>query len=93
MTIKDSFLEKVLDKIIQNDATPILVGGCVRDYFLKLDVKDYDIEVYGLDTLEELEIILEEFGSVNLVGKSFGIVKLVKELSKSFPDLLSDHSD
>ena len=39
MTINDKFLEKVLNKIIQNDATPILVGGCVRDYFLKLEVR------------------------------------------------------
>jgi len=90
MKINDKFLEKILNKIVQNDATPILVGGCVRDYFLKLDVKDYDIEVYGLNTLEELESILEEFGSVNLVGKSFGIVKLSTadmEYDFSFPRL------
>jgi len=86
MKINDSFLKKVLNKIIQNDATPILVGGCVRDYFLNLNVKDYDVEVYGLNTLEELEKILEEFGSVNLVGKSFGIVKL------STPDMEYDFS-
>ena len=62
----------------------------MRDYFLQLDVKDYDVEVYGLDTLEELEKILEEFGSVNLVGKSFGIVKLstaLMEYDFSFPRL------
>jgi len=90
MKINDSFLKKVLNKIIQNDATPILVGGCVRDYFLNLNVKDYDVEVYGLNTLEELEKILEEFGSVNLVGKSFGIVKLSTsdmEYDFSFPRL------
>jgi len=90
MIINDSFLEKILNKIIQNNATPILVGGCVRDSFLKLDIKDYDIEVYGLDTLESLEKILEEFGSVNLVGKSFGIVKLTTsdmEYDFSFPRL------
>lgn len=88
MKIKDTFLEKVLNKIILKNATPILVGGCVRDYFLNLDVKDYDIEVYGLDTLEELETILEEFGGVNLIGKSFGIVKLSTadmEYDFSFP--------
>ena len=90
MEINDKFLVTVLNKIIENNATPILVGGCVRDYFLKLDVKDYDIEVYGLTTLEELEMILEEFGSVNLVGKSFGIVKLstaTMEYDFSFPRL------
>ena len=88
MNIHDKFLKKILNKIILNDARPILVGGCIRDYFLNLDVKDYDIEVYGLNTLEELEKILEEFGSVNLVGKSFGIVKLSTtdmEYDFSFP--------
>ena len=90
MIIHDKFLKKVLEKIIAHNATPILVGGCVRDHFLKLDVKDYDVEVYGLNTLEELESILEEFGSVNLVGKSFGIVKLSTadmEYDFSFPRL------
>lgn len=90
MNIKDKFLKEILNKLIQHNATPILVGGCVRDYFLGFDVKDYDIEIYGLNTLEELESILEEFGSVNLVGKSFGIVKLTTSLMEydfSFPRL------
>jgi len=88
MKINDNFLENVLNKLIQNNAVPILVGGCVRDYFLEITSKDYDIEVYGLDTLEELEDILQEFGDVNLVGKSFGIVKLSTldmEYDFSFP--------
>ena len=88
MKINDTFLVEVLNKIIMHNATPILVGGCVRDHFLEIEVKDYDIEVYGLNTLEALEDILEEFGSVNLVGKSFGIVKLSTlsmEYDFSFP--------
>ena len=90
MIIDDEFLKKVLNKVIQHNALPILVGGCVRDNFLNLPIKDYDIEVYGLETLEELEKILEEFGSVNLVGKSFGILKLTTlgmEYDFSFPRL------
>jgi tRNA nucleotidyltransferase (CCA-adding enzyme) len=86
MQISDLFLEKVLNKVILYGGTPILVGGCVRDDFLGLEVKDYDVEVYGLDSLEELEKILEEFGNVNLVGKSFGILKL------STPDMEYDFS-
>ena len=90
MDIKDRYLIKILDKLINYNALPILVGGCVRDYFLHLPSKDYDIEVYGLETIEELENILEEFGDVNLVGKSFGIVKLSTssmEYDFSFPRL------
>jgi tRNA nucleotidyltransferase (CCA-adding enzyme) len=90
MNITDIFLIQVLNKLVENHASPVLVGGCVRDYFLGLDVKDYDIEVYGLEKLEELEALLEEFGDVNHVGKSFGILKLSTtemEYDFSFPRL------
>jgi len=96
MKINDNYLVQVLNKILAYNVTPILVGGCVRDQFLNIDVKDYDIEVYGLDTLEELEKILEEFGSVNLVGKSFGIVKLstlTMDYDFSFPRLENKIAD
>lgn len=61
------------------DAKAIIVGGAVRDHFLGLTYKDIDVEVYGLDTMEELEEVLEVHGSVNLVGKSFGVLKFTNE--------------
>lgn len=61
------------------DAKAIIVGGAVRDHFLGLTYKDIDVEVYGLDTMEELEEVLEVYGSVNLVGKSFGVLKFTNE--------------
>jgi len=54
----------------------ILVGGSVRDHFLRLPIKDYDIEVFGLNGIDELAKILSKFGDINLVGKSFGVLKL-----------------
>lgn len=60
-------------------ARAILVGGSVRDHFLNLPIKDYDIEVYGLERFEQLEALLQKFGSVKLVGKSFGVLKFVHE--------------
>ena len=72
----------------RHHAKAIIVGGAVRDHFLELPSKDYDIEVYGLETMEKLEEILSEFGSVNLVGKSFGVLKFVhdsEEYDFSFP--------
>lgn len=54
---------------------PRLVGGCVRDWLLGLDPKDFDVEVYGLD-YEALGRTLAPFGSVNLVGRSFGVLKV-----------------
>ena len=80
---------KTISKKLQNhNAKAIVVGGSVRDHFLNLPIKDYDIEVYGLESLEELENILSEFGTVNLVGKSFGVLKFIynkEEYDFSFP--------
>lgn len=52
-----------------------LVGGCVRDGLLGLPVKDYDVEVFGV-TYEALAAALRPHGKTDLVGKSFGVVKL-----------------
>jgi len=54
---------------------PWLVGGCVRDWLLGLDSKDFDIEVAGTD-YETLVRVLAPFGATDLVGRSFGVVKL-----------------
>jgi tRNA nucleotidyltransferase (CCA-adding enzyme) len=54
---------------------PRLVGGCVRDMLLGLAPKDFDIEVMGAD-YETLVRTLAPFGEADLVGRSFGIVKL-----------------
>ncbi len=70
------------------EARAIVVGGSVRDHFLSIPIKDFDIEVYGLESLDELETVLREYGSVNQVGRSFGIVKFVyegEEYDFSFP--------
>ena len=88
MCVEDIFLKNVLNEIVLQNGKPILVGGCVRDSFLNLEFKDYDIEVFGLSRLEDLEKILQPFGNVNLVGKHFGIVKLstqTMEYDFSFP--------
>lgn len=66
----------VLDALILEGGKPIIVGGSVRDYLLNIACSDYDIEVYSIATLEELENILSSFGTVNIVGKNFGILKL-----------------
>jgi len=67
---------KEVSKILQkNGAKAIVVGGGVRDHFLNSPIKDYDIEVYKLDSIEKLEEILKRYGDVNFVGKSFGVLK------------------
>jgi tRNA nucleotidyltransferase (CCA-adding enzyme) len=54
---------------------PRLVGGCVRDWLLGLEPKDFDIEVYGLD-YEAMGRALAPFGPTDLVGRSFGVLKV-----------------
>jgi tRNA nucleotidyltransferase (CCA-adding enzyme) len=81
-------LESISKELIEKNAKAIVVGGSVRDHFLELPIKDYDVEVYGLDSLDDLEDILSQYGSVNLVGKSFGVLKFVyegEEYDFSFP--------
>lgn len=51
------------------------VGGCVRDALLGVSSKDVDIEVYGL-SMGELRHVLESHYNVDLVGESFGVLKL-----------------
>lgn len=69
-------LERVLKTLQENGVKPILVGGCIRDYFLNKPLKDYDIELFGCNDLNKIETLLAQFGKVKLVGKSFGVFKL-----------------
>jgi tRNA nucleotidyltransferase (CCA-adding enzyme) len=59
------------------DAFPraLIVGGSVRDHFLGLIPKDFDVEVYG-QTSEQMQAALASFGRVELVGESFGVLKV-----------------
>ena len=52
-----------------------LVGGCVRDWLLGIPSKDFDIEVFGV-SYERLASALRRWGRTDLVGRSFGVIKL-----------------
>ncbi len=69
-------LEDILKELRSIGVLPILVGGCIRDSLLNLPIKDYDIELFNIDSLEKVQNILKKFGSVKEVGKSFGVVIL-----------------
>ena len=66
----------IANRLDSVEAKAILVGGAVRDFVLQKSVKDFDIEVYNIESYDNLATVLSEFGTVNLVGKSFGVVKL-----------------
>jgi tRNA nucleotidyltransferase (CCA-adding enzyme) len=54
---------------------PRLVGGGVRDWLLGLAPKDLDVEVAGVD-FETLRRALAPFGATDVIGRSFGVVKV-----------------
>ncbi|MFA5216708.1 CCA tRNA nucleotidyltransferase [Sulfuricurvum sp.] len=66
----------LIDALKDHNIIPIIVGGYVRDALIAHPTHDMDIELYGLTSLEELEVILKPFGKLNAVGKSFGVLKL-----------------
>lgn len=68
-------IKNIFDEIYQQSGRILLVGGAVRDCFRDCFESDLDFEVYHL-SLEHLEYILQQFGKVSFVGKSFGVLRL-----------------
>lgn len=66
-------IAKIVHIIHEHAGRTLLVGGAVRDIVLGNAVKDIDIEVHGI-SVSALQTILAQFGMVNTVGKSFGVL-------------------
>ncbi len=71
-----------VDHLLQTGSDVYVVGGAVRDALLQKTIKDLDLVVCKTPFAELVEK-LKPFGYVNLVGKSFGIIKF---RPKEFPD-------
>ena len=56
----------------------VVVGGAVRDALLGLQPKDFDVEVHGI-AYDRLAGLVAQHGRADLVGKSFGVVKLHRD--------------
>jgi tRNA nucleotidyltransferase (CCA-adding enzyme) len=65
----------VADSVRQSGGRALLVGGCVRDKILGHSPKDFDIECFGLSA-PELQRLLGSKFELDLVGASFGVIKL-----------------
>jgi tRNA nucleotidyltransferase (CCA-adding enzyme) len=70
--------QKILEAVTTNGGELYQVGGAVRDSFLGLDNKDQDFLVTNLE-LGVLQVALEKFARVDLVGASFGVLKVTFE--------------
>lgn len=81
------FPRKVLslaEAVSHEGGRALLVGGCVRDLVMHQKPKDWDLEVYGLEP-EKLRQVLDQFGSVNVVGEAFTVYKLGRHFDVSIP--------
>ena len=67
--------KEIIKKIEEAGGKALFIGGFVRDKVLNIPNEDIDIEVYKMDA-ETLIKILSEFGKVDQVGASFGVIKL-----------------
>lgn len=66
---------KIAEEVKRVGGETYYVGGLVRDEILGKENKDIDIEVYGVTT-EQLAGILSQFGKVDTIGSSFGILNI-----------------
>lgn len=65
---------------VRSVGRPRLVGGGVRDWLLGLKPKDLDVEVAGVD-FDTLRRALAPYGATDVVGRSFGVVKVRSQAS------------
>ena len=56
----------------------------MRDELMGQQPKDWDLEVYGIPPAR-LRELLDQFGSVNVVGEAFTVYKLGADLDVSVP--------
>src|SRR5205809_4093931 len=77
-------LIRLAKTVSEEGGRAMLVGGCVRDELMGIDPKDWDVEVYGIESAR-LRIILDSFGDVNVVGEAFTVYKLGSDLDVAIP--------
>jgi len=65
----------VADLVKEASGRALLVGGCVRDKLLGREPKDFDVECFGISG-EDLRRVLATRFELDLVGISFGVIKL-----------------
>ena len=85
----DHRLKRLAEKIRESGGRAMLVGGCVRDELMGREIKDWDLEIYGV-VPSELKILLDDFAGdhgleVNVVGEAFTVYKLGSDLDVALP--------
>ena len=76
---------KIIELLEAGGAKDVLiVGGFVRDALLNVASKDVDIEVYGLSYTQIRDILSPSF-HVDIVGQSFGVMKVGSDVDVALP--------
>lgn len=80
-------LESLAETINNKGGKIYIVGGPVRDKLLNIkDSKDIDFIVCGIP-ISDLKKLLRLFGTINLVGQTFGVIKFKPFKSDSVYDI------
>lgn len=75
---KVAFVKSIFQDIDAQHGRILLVGGAVRDIVLQKNfdqMQDLDFEIYNV-SLAKLTTILKKYGNVDVIGKSFGVLRL-----------------
>lgn len=86
LILVDESIRSIMVELSAIGCRALIVGGAVRDAVLGIIPKDMDIEVYNM-SYADLEAFLERHGKVDLVGKSFGIIKFKPTGSEEIYDV------
>jgi tRNA nucleotidyltransferase (CCA-adding enzyme) len=84
MNIPDKAQQIITLLLAHGARDALIVGGFVRDSLLGVPCKDIDIEVYGMP-YEKIVELLAMLYPINLVGKSFGVIKVDDKIDVSVP--------
>lgn len=77
-------IHEISQAIADQGGRAIIFGGYVRDnFFLKIPNNDIDVEVYSI-SIDDLHKVLNSFGRVDSVGKSFAVIKLRTSNGENF---------
>lgn len=68
-------VQKIAQIVRNAGGRALMVGGAVRDTLSNIPPKDVDIEVFGIEA-NVLRNLLSQYFELDLVGISFGIIKL-----------------
>ena len=72
----DEMVKRIARLLRSPGSRVLLVGGCVRDLLLGHEPKDFDLEVYGVSPDDLVSRLSAAGFGLDLVGKSFGVLKI-----------------